>query len=488
MARQITKAFFIKAVSIVVEDGRASSALLQRKLQIDYPTAARLLLCMVENGVVSEPDGTQPRKVLITREDIPLLAPHFVISDDKTPSNTHGKKARAKWLQVRYWLLTVAISYILGFWLDASIYNEYKHDSPLGIFLICAASILLLLAFIVGCYRVSLRLLIFIHKLGEKKDAKKNILNVERRRSYFVGGAILAIIILAIAIPQIPNQVTIADANPTMVKLAQQAGMSKKGELIFLRTNPQLVSDSELAQHCPDATENNDGFIEQGCYVPNQSDPSTGRIYLRQMPSALYNLEVTTAAYEMLHPAYISLTTSDNSSGAAPLNAAIEAGFNQNASDSTLTSLVSEFAKTEPSDRDLELFSILGTEYSNLPASLTSYYAPYFTHINVNVTDNDQIFSLFQNDENQLNQLQQTIKQDDDLANTAYADSVSWANVGNQYEDDYNYNIYSNDIDDENNAINQYNSLLTTYNTLVTEYMGQQPQGQLPTVQTQQSQ
>lgn len=61
---------FKEAVRIVVETGRASTSLLQRKLKIGYARAARLLDLMEERGIVSPPEGSKPRRVLIGPEEI----------------------------------------------------------------------------------------------------------------------------------------------------------------------------------------------------------------------------------------------------------------------------------------------------------------------------------------------------------------------------------------------------------------------------------
>src|SRR5258708_1385286 len=279
-----------------------------------------------------------------------------------------------------------------------------------------------------------------------------------------------AIVLLTIVSGPISDHFTIQGASPAMLKLAHDAGMTRQGELIFLRTNPQLVNDTQLAQACPDAQSNNNGFIEQGCFVPNQSDQTTGRIYIRQTSSDLYNVEVTTAAYEMFHPAYIGITEPSDESA---LNKSIESNLATLTNDD-LQAQIANFAKTEPGAKDLELFSILGTEYGGISSDLAAYYAPYITDLNIDVSLNNQVMQLFQNDENQLKQLQDTINKTDVDANTAYSTSVSWANEGDQYEDDYYYNIYKQDIALENSYVDQYNQLLGQYNVLVDEYNGQQ--------------
>ncbi len=56
----------ISAVSIIVEAGYASISLLQRRMNIGYPRAARLIDRMQEKGYVGVFEGSKPRKVLIS--------------------------------------------------------------------------------------------------------------------------------------------------------------------------------------------------------------------------------------------------------------------------------------------------------------------------------------------------------------------------------------------------------------------------------------
>jgi S-DNA-T family DNA segregation ATPase FtsK/SpoIIIE len=52
------------AVRIVVESGKASTSLLQRRLRLGYGRAARLIDMMEKDGIVSSPDGARPREVI----------------------------------------------------------------------------------------------------------------------------------------------------------------------------------------------------------------------------------------------------------------------------------------------------------------------------------------------------------------------------------------------------------------------------------------
>lgn len=57
-----------KAVEIVLELGAASTSVVQRKLKVGYARGARIVDQMEEKGIVGPPDGSKPRKVLITKQ------------------------------------------------------------------------------------------------------------------------------------------------------------------------------------------------------------------------------------------------------------------------------------------------------------------------------------------------------------------------------------------------------------------------------------
>ncbi len=58
------------AIKVVVENGQASTSLLQRKLKLGYARAARIVDEMEQRGVVGPYEGSKPRKVLITKEQL----------------------------------------------------------------------------------------------------------------------------------------------------------------------------------------------------------------------------------------------------------------------------------------------------------------------------------------------------------------------------------------------------------------------------------
>jgi S-DNA-T family DNA segregation ATPase FtsK/SpoIIIE len=57
------------ALRVVIDSGKASTSLLQRRLRIGYARAARIIEQMEEQGVIGAADGSRPRDVLISSID-----------------------------------------------------------------------------------------------------------------------------------------------------------------------------------------------------------------------------------------------------------------------------------------------------------------------------------------------------------------------------------------------------------------------------------
>ncbi|HVO86298.1 MAG TPA: DNA translocase FtsK 4TM domain-containing protein [Candidatus Binatia bacterium] len=63
------------AVRVVIDNGKASTSLLQRKLRIGYGRASRLMDMMEEQGIIGQADGAKPREVLVSSVDDVLGGP-----------------------------------------------------------------------------------------------------------------------------------------------------------------------------------------------------------------------------------------------------------------------------------------------------------------------------------------------------------------------------------------------------------------------------
>jgi S-DNA-T family DNA segregation ATPase FtsK/SpoIIIE len=60
---------FRDAVRVVIENRKASTSLLQRRLRIGYGRAARVIEQMEEQGIIGAADGSRPREVLVSSLD-----------------------------------------------------------------------------------------------------------------------------------------------------------------------------------------------------------------------------------------------------------------------------------------------------------------------------------------------------------------------------------------------------------------------------------
>lgn len=70
LEEEVEDELYFEAVKIVVEAERASISMLQRRLNIGFNRAARLVDFMEERGVVGAAEGPKPRTVLITQEEL----------------------------------------------------------------------------------------------------------------------------------------------------------------------------------------------------------------------------------------------------------------------------------------------------------------------------------------------------------------------------------------------------------------------------------
>ena len=65
--------FLSEAIEFVVESGQASASMLQRRFKIGFNRAARLIDSMEERGIIGASEGSKPRKVLISKQDLQNL-------------------------------------------------------------------------------------------------------------------------------------------------------------------------------------------------------------------------------------------------------------------------------------------------------------------------------------------------------------------------------------------------------------------------------
>jgi len=59
-----------KAIEIAVQTQTASVSLLQRRLRVGYTRAGRLIDMLERRGIISGYEGSKPRRVLVTEDDL----------------------------------------------------------------------------------------------------------------------------------------------------------------------------------------------------------------------------------------------------------------------------------------------------------------------------------------------------------------------------------------------------------------------------------
>ena len=62
--------YFMEAAKIIVDKEKASIGMLQRYLKVGFNRAARIMDQLEEAGIVGPEEGTKPRKVLMSPEEL----------------------------------------------------------------------------------------------------------------------------------------------------------------------------------------------------------------------------------------------------------------------------------------------------------------------------------------------------------------------------------------------------------------------------------
>lgn len=78
-----------QAIEVVVEAGQASTSLIQRRLRLGYARAGRVIDQLEQKGIVGPHEGSKPRQVLITRQQMLQmdLSEEFSMTDEQSCSD-----------------------------------------------------------------------------------------------------------------------------------------------------------------------------------------------------------------------------------------------------------------------------------------------------------------------------------------------------------------------------------------------------------------
>ncbi len=76
---EVDQALFEQAVRLVVNNGQASTSMLQRRFRIGYTRAARIVEMMERRGIVGALDGARPREILVSKDEVErMFNPDYV--------------------------------------------------------------------------------------------------------------------------------------------------------------------------------------------------------------------------------------------------------------------------------------------------------------------------------------------------------------------------------------------------------------------------
>ncbi len=79
---------FADAKEVVIQAGKASASLLQRRLRVGYARAARLLDILEEAGIIGPGEGAKPREVYVGKESAPSHSESKYVDD--SPRSSYG--------------------------------------------------------------------------------------------------------------------------------------------------------------------------------------------------------------------------------------------------------------------------------------------------------------------------------------------------------------------------------------------------------------
>jgi uncharacterized protein YukE len=265
----------------------------------------------------------------------------------------------------------------------------------------------------------------------------------------------------------------------TVSNLATQDTMTAYARHVFYVNRPDIESD--VNQFRTDCNEN-EKTIVLGCYHSNQE----GIFVYNVIDTRLSGIEQVTAAHEMLHAAYDRLSTHERDY----VDGLLQDYYQHDLKDQRIIDTMNAYRQTEPNDLVNEMHSVFGTEIADLPPSLVTYYAKYFTNRQT-VTDFAASYqgeftsrdSQIKADDARLAQLKSQINNEEQALNSQLSqinsDRVRLNNLRSSGQiDEYNsgvagfnaeVNSYNNGVDKLRNDINTYNQLVSVRNSIASE-------------------
>jgi hypothetical protein len=215
--------------------------------------------------------------------------------------------------------------------------------------------------------------------------------------------------------------------------IAKRTTMNDTGKFYFYASRPVLDKTQTFNKEC-DRKEASSAIL--GCYVNN-------RIFLYDVnDERLDGIREVTAAHETLHAVYQRMGDGEKST----INALLEKEYAKHQNDKELTDRMAFYERNEVGERDNELHSIIGTEFSGLDPALEAHYAQYFTNRKAIVDLHTKYASVFLDLQSKTSQLSLQLQ---DLGKQIQTESAT----------------YNTDVKLLNRDIEQFNSRASSPNS-----------------------
>lgn len=262
-------------------------------------------------------------------------------------------------------------------------------------------------------------------------------------------------------------------APSVVAQLATEDTMTSYGRKIFYVNHPLIEDKAAFITACP----NNGGekTIILGCYKSWQD----GVYILSVDDPVLDGVEQVTAAHEMLHAGYDRLSLSDRTR----VDSLLLNYYNTKLKDDRIKQIINSYKKSEPNDLVNEMHSIFGTEVTNLPPALETYYSKYFTNRKRVAEYSNSYLVAFTSRSDQIkkydSELADIQSEVDNLKSdlksqysqiTAKQQEMQSLKRSNQYSA-YNAEVpvYNQMVDSYNSEVKQLQNLIAEYNQIVSE-------------------
>lgn len=273
------------------------------------------------------------------------------------------------------------------------------------------------------------------------------------------------------------------EPDPELLRYVSAASLTNEGEVYLFASLPEIVPAGEFDRYC---SRDEPGIGVLGCYRLAEK-----RIYLYDVTDErLEAMEPVIAAHEMLHAAWDRFDQATKNDLAEWL----EEGFAALPDDHPLHERIASYEANDPNSRIPELYALMGTEISELPAQLEAHYATYFSDRAAVVALADQVYAIFASFDQELQTLADDLEERSNRIDAlkaqyeldaavlgvdinVYNDRVARYNAGedvsgaNRFDDERDeliarQNALKAERDEILAEINEYNALLDELNIL----------------------